>query len=325
MTTSSLIADQAERLFRSGFDMALRRMAEHGQWPIELWTKCEEMGLPLLLAPEGAGGHGVGWEEARGLFSLLGEYAIPLPVGETAIAARLLADHSVPIPSGPLTVAVDAHATTAPWGGDAQSVVILGVQELQLVVPDPALTRRARNIGRDPRDEIGKGEVLHRATLLPDAMDNYASMGAGLRICQIAGALRWLRNTCVDYAAVRVQFGKPISRFQAVQHALALLAAETAAAEACARHAAAAIDRGEAALTVSAAKIRSGRAAAKGASLAHQILGAIGFTDEHELHDFTRRLWAWRSEFGNERYHADRLGRAAVAAGDGLWVWMSAL
>jgi len=48
--------------------------------------------------------------------------------------------------------------------------------------------------------------------------------------------------------------------------------------------------------------------------------GAIGFTQEHRLHYWTRRLWSWRDEFGNEAFWARRLGGAVAAAGaDRLW------
>jgi acyl-CoA dehydrogenase len=78
-------------------------------------------------------------------------------------------------------------------------------------------------------------------------------------------------------------------------------------------------------LEVAAAKIRVGEAATEGAAIAHQVLGAIGFTQEHTLHRFTRRLWAWRDDFGNESYWAARLGSLVAAKGpDGLWPMLAA-
>ena len=50
--------------------------------------------------------------------------------------------------------------------------------------------------------------------------------------------------------------------------------------------------------------MRVGEAAGDGAAIAHQVHGAMGFTYEHSLHHFTRRLWAWREEFGNESFWA---------------------
>ncbi|PQP20272.1 acyl-CoA dehydrogenase [Rhodococcus opacus] len=53
---------------------------------------------------------------------------------------------------------------------------------------------------------------------------------------------------------------------------------------------------------------------------AHQCLGAVGFTREHELHRHTTALLAWRSEYGSVRYWDEALVAAAAAAGErGLW------
>jgi hypothetical protein len=47
---------------------------------------------------------------------------------------------------------------------------------------------------------------------------------------------------------------------------------------------------------------------------------AIGITDEHILHYYTRRLWQWRAEAGSENFWAEWLGRKAFAAGgNALW------
>ena len=62
------------------------------------------------------------------------------------------------------------------------------------------------------------------------------------------------------------------------------------------------------------------RTLSRGAAIAHQVHGAIGFTHEHSLHFATRRLWAWREEFGADAWWAERLGQAAIAAGAaGFW------
>ena len=73
-------------------------------------------------------------------------------------------------------------------------------------------------------------------------------------------------------------------------------------------------------LEAASAKIRVGEAATEGAAIAHQVLGAIGFTQEHTLHRFTRRLWGWRDDFGSESVWAVKLGNLVAAKGaDGLW------
>jgi acyl-CoA dehydrogenase len=169
----------------------------------------------------------------------------------------------------------------------------------------------------------------------PDGFDanSLLAMGAAARAMQMSGALAAILDIAVAYANDRVAFERPIAKFQAVQHNLARLAGEAAAAMAAAGSAAQALAAASGAetlasppfadalfLEVAAAKIRVGEAAGVGAAIAHQVLGAIGFTREHVLHRFTQRLWAWRDDFDNESAWAVRLGALIAARGsDGLW------
>ena len=68
-----------------------------------------------------------------------------------------------------------------------------------------------------------------------------------------------------------------------------------------------------------------GEAAGKAANIAHASFGAMGFTREHALHYSTRRLWAWRNEFGGESFWQAEIGRSvAKAGGDRLWATLTA-
>src|SRR5207245_2377232 len=98
------------------------------------------------------------------------------------------------------------------------------------------------------------------------------------------------------------------------------LVGRAAAADIAAAHAFRAADRGDAAFEIGVAKVRAGEAAGMGASIAHQVHGALGFTYEHDLQFVTRRLWAWRAEFGGEGWWATALGREVAGWGaDALW------
>jgi acyl-CoA dehydrogenase len=105
-----------------------------------------------------------------------------------------------------------------------------------------------------------------------------------------------------------------------------MLAGEVAAASAAADAAAEACAGPQIAIgEIAVAKVRGGEAAGIGAAIAHQVHGAMGFTYEHSLHHATRRLWAWREEFGNEAVWATRLGRMVAARGaDELWPFITA-
>jgi acyl-CoA dehydrogenase len=144
----------------------------------------------------------------------------------------------------------------------------------------------------------------------------------------IAGALRAVTAMTTQYAQERKQFGRAIGKFQAIQQNLAVLASQSASASAAADMAAEAVaDWGPGlTLAVAAAKVRCGEAAGQAAALAHQIHGAIGFTQEYRLHHYTRRLLAWRNEYGRESEWARLLGSHLIAAGaEGLWPAITAI
>ena len=171
------------------------------------------------------------------------------------------------------------------------------------------------------------------AAAAADVADGLVAMGAVARSCQMAGALQAILARSVVYAGERVAFDRPIGKFQAIQHALARLAGEAAAALAASGSAADALataaggpaDPDGLLLEVASAKIRVGEAAAAGAAIAHQVHGAIGFSTEHPLHRFTRRLWAWRDDHGSETEWAARLGAHIAARGaDALWPLLAA-
>ena len=186
------------------------------------------------------------------------------------------------------------------------------------------------NIGRDPRDGmVFDGTAPVAVADLSAGADALRVYGALARSVPMAGAAAAVLDYCVRYAGEREQFGRPLAKFQAIQHQLAGLATEAAAAQIAGQTACRAADgidlEGGLDFEVAAAKIRAGEAAGKAAAIGHQVHGAIGFTDEHRLHYLTRRLWAWRSEFGAESYWAERLGRAVAARGaDQLWLDITA-
>ena len=136
------------------------------------------------------------------------------------------------------------------------------------------------------------------------------------RAAQLRGAMEKVLAMSLRHAQERTQFGRPLARFQAIQHHLAEMAGEAAASGA-------AVDAAACAGTpfaCAAAKARASQAAGSVARIAHQVHGAIGYTAEHDLHHWTTRLWAWRDECGNEARWWQVLG-AQVARGGGGALW----
>lgn len=204
---------------------------------------------------------------------------------------------------------------------------------LAVLAPGDARVEARESLAGEPLDTLHLDGVEPRALhALPAgwSADALRLAGALLRAQAMTGALERILAMSVQYAQEREAFGRPIAKFQAVQHNLAMLAGEAAAATAASDGAMlAAAAHGfadERALrAVAAAKIRVGEAAGAGAAIAHQVHGAMGFTFEHRLHQFTRRLWSWRDEHGQESEWAIRLGRLVAAAGaESLWPSLTA-
>ncbi|ANY09101.1 acyl-CoA dehydrogenase family protein [Pseudonocardia sp. HH130630-07] len=336
MARNTDLADLAESIFSDSWDPGATGL------DTTAWRACAESGLTTLTAPDTGGT----LDDAAVLLETAGAWAARVPLAETDLLAGWLARSAgLPVPDGPLAAvrgslgpAGDTTGDTTgdtvagvlprvPWGRALAGVVVLDGDRV-LVLDAAALTvTEGTNLAEEPRDTLDATGVVPLATgPAPDgAADELALRAALGRSLLLAGAARGALARAVGYAGERRQFGRPIARFQAVQHMLAEAGTEVAAAAAASAAAAhTARTAGFAAagttLAVAAAKARCGEAATAVARITHQVHGAIGFTREHDLRLLTTRLWAWRDEDGNESYWNDRVGTAALAAGpDGLW------
>jgi alkylation response protein AidB-like acyl-CoA dehydrogenase len=146
----------------------------------------------------------------------------------------------------------------------------------------------------------------------------------------MAGAMGQALSLSIDHVNMRQQFGRPLGKFQAVQQSLAVMACEVRAVEAAVaalatRLDAVSLDPSAADFEIAAAKLRANRAVGVVTAIAHQVHGAIGFTEEYDLHRVTVPLMRWRGAHGNDAFWAARLGRQVAGfGGRGLWEAMTA-
>lgn len=328
---ASMLADTVTRLFRDAGDVAAR--AEREGWQADLWAQLVELGLPQLLVAEADGGVGGDWEDACAVLQVAGCFGIPLPLGEAMLAHRYATAAGLTLPDGAVGIATDATATLnerdgrcrldgelrgVPWGRDVQAVVAVcgsGADARLVVAPRAAAqVKPATNLAFEPRDTLRFAAVEVQAAPLADARA-WFDHAALLRVAQITGALQAALHLSIEYAQARKQFGRNIGKFQAVQQQLALFGADAAAVACAAGAASRAASHGDASFQIAAAKLRANQAIGLATATAHQVHAAIGFTQEYALRHATQRLWSWRSEFGNDRYWADRLGAAVAARG----------
>jgi len=340
--SGTMVAETAARIFADLADPQTINAAADEAWKAPLWQALANAGLTLAWVPEEHGGAGASLADGFAVVEVAGRFAAPVPLVETLLAGWLLARAGIAAPAGAMTVAparpgdritlnadgsLGGRARGVPFAKDAQHIAVLAHGPARASV---ALVARAgfrlidgANLAGDALNAVTFDRVAPVAVApAPAGLDQTALvlMGAVARAVATAGALSAVLGLAVRYANDRVAFERPIAKFQAVQHNLARLAGEVAAAMTAAGSAADALATADAFddavfLEAASAKIRSAEAAAEGASIAHQVHGAIGFTKEHVLHRFTLRLLSWRDDFGNESHWAAELGKLVAARG----------
>jgi acyl-CoA dehydrogenase len=295
------------------------------------WAALAGAGFPLLLVPERQGGIGGDWGDAFAVLRAAGGAALAQPLGEAMLAAWLLARAELEPPGGNIAIAAHSvgsienkHFTgtlgAVPFGRAADHVLAMVDARLWLLPRAAGIIEGASPAG-EPRDTL----AYEGARAVPAGTADLLALGAFLRVAQAAGALDAALALAIAHVNSRLQFGKPLSKLQAVQQALAVLASEAAAVNMAGAAAARALDLGEAGFELAAAKLRTNIAIERGVPIAHQVHGAIGFTRDYPLNHLTLRLIGWRSEFGGDACWAQRLGRLAVAnGGAGLWAEITA-
>lgn len=338
-----IMRQTADRLFAAHCERAMLARCAAGAWPDKLWSAIEEAGFLGAAVSETRGGLELSIDTVLDLVRIAAHHSAPAPFGETVAAAWLLDRAGLAIPEGPLTFTseklgalsvsrsgsrwqIDGTLTRVAYGRFARACVAAvsspeGVFLFVLDRSDYTVTHGS-NLAGEPRDTLLVSASIPAERCAPMVAEagSLHALGAAVRTCQIAGAMTRIGDQSVTYAQERVQFGRPLSKFQAIQQLLAVLGGQIAAAGVAADMARQALGRGRPLPTVAIAKARAGEAAGAAAAIAHQVHGAIGFTLEHSLHFSTKRLWSWRDEFGSEHEWNTVFGRHLLDAGaDRLW------
>lgn len=309
--TENIVAETAERIFSDLADAQNLNNATNDGWKTPLWAALADAGLPLSWVPEDCDGSGASLADGFSVAGSAGRFAVPVPLVETMLAGWLLAQAGLPSPAGKMTVAparpqdrvainadgsLSGRVRGVPFASEAAHIAVIaqGAKGYSIALVEiPACRIEAgESLGSDASNTVTFDNVRPLSSKPASPGTTPASlmlMGATVRSLQIAGALETMLDITVRYSNERVAFEKQISKFQAVQHNLARLAGEVAAAVAAAGSAADAIANGlsfddAVFLEAASAKVRCAEAAEKGTAIAHQVHGAIGFSMEHILH-----------------------------------------
>lgn len=327
-----------------GGPAAVRRLAETGgDHDPELWKAGAEIGWPALAVPEERDGLGQGLVELSIVSEELGRALATGPFAITALVARLLSAGSV---AGDVLSSLVTGAESATWalaepGGSfapetvrtrAHNGVLDGVKTgVESAASADWLLVTAVEDGSPVSCVVRRdapGVTIERQRVIDETRPRYLVRLDGVRAegrvagtraladaatlltsADALGAAEALFEMTRDYVTTRRQFGRAIGSFQAVKHTLADMLMVLRGSRAAVYYAAMAIDAGadEAELAVAIAKSYTSAGLSRVAGQALQLHGGIGFTWEHDLHLYLRRVKADEILHGDSTVHRERL------------------
>ena len=319
---NDLFADAARDVLADQCTPAVVRAIEKGgrtaQATTALWEQLEATGLADALLSEDDGGAGLGLTQVFGVLEQCGAHALPLPLGDTLVARALLAQAGVARPAGSIALARGerlgdggVRCALVRTGQVAQSVLVKAGDEWRLLGTEGAQAS-PQALALDAALAWSATQVQAAPVVAVDAALDARTLQAAVVAAQMAGALQAVFDRTLQYANERQQFGRPIGKFQAIQHQLAVMSEHVFAARMAAQLGCSGAGVLPDRLRVATAKARCSEAALVVSELAHAIHGAIGFTEEYDLQLFTRRLHAWRQTAGSEAYWYGVAGEALL-------------
>lgn len=293
-----------------------------GQSPVRgLWKQLGEVGLLGLLVAEDAGGIGGTEIDLVLLLEECGRFAVPGPLAEhvavavPALSAAGAAQARQALAGDLIAVAAEQTAPTVRWAVVADLLVRVADDGL-------ALTQAADLRIGEPRVSVD-GSVTAAAvdvrgsTQLANTAPEVARKRAALSVAaQLLGLADRMIAVTAEHVKARRQFGAPVGSQQSVKHLLAdaLVALEHARPVVYRAGWVLATDADAPDLAVSFAKVYATRAADIAARAALQCHGAIGYSWEHDLHLWMKRVWALSTAWGTTAEHEERVAAEIVDA-----------
>ncbi|MGJ7566411.1 acyl-CoA dehydrogenase family protein [Variovorax sp. GB1R11] len=292
------------------------RAIENGGSATALWDALAESGFLELMASEKAGGAGLDLDAVFPIFVAFGQHAVPVPAAQSIAARALLGD--VAAPQGMVTLAGHArreHDGSVSAGHVAFGAIadhVLANIEGRLVLLDGARAQRTMTGIRGSLSASLRWAGDAVGAPVGDNGAQVAVFSAALHAAAIAGAMERMFSMTLGYCNDRVQFGKAIGKFQAVQHQLGVMAEHVASSGVAAELAFRAGEKIPSPLAAATAKARTSASVPLVASTAHALHGAIGVTEEFDLQLYSRRLHEWRMADGSEAYWNRIVGEALL-------------
>lgn len=331
-----MVVEVVEKIFKDKVEKETVDLLEENKWAEDVWKLLLENELHHVAVSEEEGGAGGDVEDLFALYFLIGKYAAPVPFIEHTLANFFLQQvdlkgngqlttYSI---TNPLRLKGDTLTGTLKhvgWAQYAEKIVTVAQEGSQhfIVVADlkDALLKNSTNLAAEPRSEVvfENMKALNKMPINEKQYDTFKKFVTAASVSKMSGALTTAFQLSVQFSKEREQFGRPIHRFQLVQQHLANMAGEQTLMTVAVNNILTLLADGREENEVAYARIRMDDASRAVATSAHQVHAAIGVTHEHRLHQYTRRLWAWRDEEFTARYWKKQLAQQLLETNLNLW------
>ncbi|MGE0153482.1 MAG: acyl-CoA dehydrogenase family protein [Reyranellaceae bacterium] len=338
--TLTILEDSVGRLWKNAVDPRSTLAAEQAGFDGTAWAALCKLGVIGLEAP-------LSMPELAVVMGSIGEAGALVPFVDSEAIGRWLANGAgfkavddimtvvvvdpaaVGSKKGQDAVRLSIRNRVVPWAGcarkllfsfcvgDSHRVALKNIDDVKLN-PAANLAREPHGVVLDEAIDLAAGEM--REVGLEYRPEQVMQRGALCRSIQMLGAMMRVNELTLQYSHDRKQFKRALADFQTIQSYLVIMAGELSATSVLIDNAVEKFGQEDSFEHVAAARIRAGQASRQITSLGHQVHGAFGFTQEAPLNIWTRRLWAWREEYGTEADWSDWLGERTIERGaDTLW------
>ncbi len=315
--------DSADRLFAQECTTAHIRQIEAGGDSAPLWEALVGAGFADALLPEAAEGAGLTLSEVWPILFCMGRHVLPLPYAHTMLARAWLHQHGQTLVDGPVTfapfqVAREQDCLTAravSFGRVSKWVLAQEGRQVWLLPVDRAEVLPSGAHGSLDADLRWSPETAQAARLGDWDAPQFRDMLALSLSVLMAGAADRIFEMTLTHANQRVQFGKPIGKFQALQQQISEVAELTFGARMASEMSCRSDTWQPAPMLAALAKCQTSQSVARMTAVAHAVHGAIGVTHEFDLQLYTRRLNEWARTGGGAAYWASILGQQALDSG----------
>ena len=325
--TSSIISESFEKMVLKKFDKDYLQLLDESKDFTELNSDIEEFGLYLMSVSEEKGGMGLAKSDALNLIEMTGKYALPNVIYKKIVEEWIRIEFDIEYAFNlqnnfnqsldTIVVVQSNESGKVAWinrENDEIELIISQINENNVKVYEDIAKRTILEIEKNSLAQVKSYPIT----------ELQAQYIVSLQVLShskfIVGLLKEVLKLTIEHAETRTQFGKQIISFQMIKNNIALMVEAIQQAEIITNKVIESFDQGKFnELSFMASKLKVIEAISLVVNYSHQIHAAMGYTEEHILHYYTRKLMALREDDGSEYEWATSLAKIVLEDEKNLW------